>query len=150
LASHPLPQAEGQPLLCCLRLLILYFRSYPQYLKAVSSISNLRTRHAVLERDPLNMESVHGNKTSNFQNDTIRRTTHKSNSPSAVTFPPYHKHHIFEGYSMPPCSTCYFSRKTLLYCETYTCCGKSICSRSVWSYVRRNVTLLIATIEIAV
>jgi hypothetical protein len=49
-------QAEGPPLIGSLRLLIQYIRSYPPYLEAVSSIRNLRTRHAVMTRDPPNME----------------------------------------------------------------------------------------------
>jgi hypothetical protein len=34
---------------------IQYFRSYPPYLKAVCSIRNLRARHTVVTRDPLNV-----------------------------------------------------------------------------------------------
>jgi hypothetical protein len=52
----PNPQAGGPPLVGCPRLLIQYIRSYPPYLDAFSSIRNLRTRHAVVTRDPLNME----------------------------------------------------------------------------------------------
>ncbi|KAJ4427260.1 hypothetical protein ANN_24878 [Periplaneta americana] len=44
----PNPQAGGPPLIGCPRLLIQYIRSYPPYLEAVSSIRNLRTRHAVV------------------------------------------------------------------------------------------------------
>jgi hypothetical protein len=39
----------------CPWLLIQYIRSYPPYLEAVSSILNLRTRHAMVTRDPPNM-----------------------------------------------------------------------------------------------
>jgi hypothetical protein len=47
----PNPQA-GEPFLVgCARLLILYIRSYPPYLEAVSSIRNLRTRQTVATRD---------------------------------------------------------------------------------------------------
>jgi hypothetical protein len=52
----PNPQAGGPPLVGCPRLLIQYIRSYPPYLDGVSSIRNLRTRHAVVTRDPPNME----------------------------------------------------------------------------------------------
>jgi hypothetical protein len=51
----PNPQAGRQPVVGCPRLLIQYIRSYPPYLEAVSSIRNLRTRHAVVTRDSLNM-----------------------------------------------------------------------------------------------
>jgi hypothetical protein len=51
----PKPQAEGPHLACCPQLLIQYIRSYPPYLEGVSSIRNLRTRHAVVTRDPPNM-----------------------------------------------------------------------------------------------
>jgi hypothetical protein len=33
-----------------------YIHSYPPYLEAFSSIRNLRMHHAVVTRDPLNME----------------------------------------------------------------------------------------------
>jgi hypothetical protein len=36
-------------------MLIQYIRSYPPYLEAVSSLRKLRTRHAVVRRDPPNM-----------------------------------------------------------------------------------------------
>jgi hypothetical protein len=52
----PNPQAGGPPLVGCPRLLNQYIRSYPPYLEAVSSIRNLRTRHAMVTRDPPNME----------------------------------------------------------------------------------------------
>jgi hypothetical protein len=51
----PNPQAGGPPLAGCPRLLIQYIRSYAPYLEAFSSTRNLRTRHAVVTRDPLNM-----------------------------------------------------------------------------------------------
>jgi hypothetical protein len=51
----PNPQAGGPPLVGCPRLIIQYIRSYPPYLEAFSSIRNLRTRHAVVTRDPLNL-----------------------------------------------------------------------------------------------
>jgi len=38
-------QAGGSPFVGCRRLLIQYIRSFPQYLEAVCSISNPRTRH---------------------------------------------------------------------------------------------------------
>jgi hypothetical protein len=39
----------------CPRLRIQYIRSYPPYLEGVSSIRNLRTRHAVVTKDTPNM-----------------------------------------------------------------------------------------------
>jgi hypothetical protein len=51
----PNPHAGGPPVVGCPRLLIQYICSYPPYLEAVPSIRNLRTRHAVVTRDPLNM-----------------------------------------------------------------------------------------------
>jgi hypothetical protein len=53
----PNPQAGGPLLVSCSRLLIQYIGSYPPYLEAISSIRNLRARHAVVTRDPPNMES---------------------------------------------------------------------------------------------
>jgi hypothetical protein len=45
----------------CPRLLIKYNGSYPPCLEAVSSMCNLRTRHAVVTSDPLNMAfTFHG------------------------------------------------------------------------------------------
>jgi hypothetical protein len=55
LAPAPNPQAGGPPTVGCPRLRIRYIRSYPPYLKAVSSIRNPRTRHAVVTVDPLNV-----------------------------------------------------------------------------------------------
>jgi hypothetical protein len=52
----PNPQAGGPPLVGCPLLLIQYICSYPPYMEAVSSIRNLSTRHAVVTRDPPNME----------------------------------------------------------------------------------------------
>jgi hypothetical protein len=52
----PNPQAGGSPLVGSPRLLIQYIRSYPPYLEGVSSIRNVRTRHAVVTRDPPNMD----------------------------------------------------------------------------------------------
>jgi hypothetical protein len=57
----PNPLAGGPPLVDCPRLLIEYIRSYPPYLEAVSSIRNLRTRRAVVTRDPRNMELIYTN-----------------------------------------------------------------------------------------
>jgi hypothetical protein len=54
----PNPQAGGPPLIGCPRLLFQYIRSYPPYLEAVSSIHNLRMRHAMVTRDPPNMERI--------------------------------------------------------------------------------------------
>jgi hypothetical protein len=55
IAPTPHPQAGGPPLVGCPSLLIQYIHSYPLYLEAVSSIHNLRTRHAMVTRDPPNM-----------------------------------------------------------------------------------------------
>jgi hypothetical protein len=52
----PNPQAGGPPYVGCRRLLIQYILSCPPYLEAVSSIRNLRTRHAVVTTDPPNIE----------------------------------------------------------------------------------------------
>jgi hypothetical protein len=52
----PNPQAGGPPLVGCPRLLVQYIRSYPPKLEGVSSIRNLRTRHAVMTRDPPNID----------------------------------------------------------------------------------------------
>jgi hypothetical protein len=46
------PQARGPPLVDCQLLLIQYILGYHPYLKGVSPIRNLRTRHAVVTRDP--------------------------------------------------------------------------------------------------
>jgi hypothetical protein len=51
-------QAGEPPLVACPRLLIQYIRSCPPKLEGVSSIRNLRTRHAVVTRDPPNMGST--------------------------------------------------------------------------------------------
>jgi hypothetical protein len=58
LAPPPNPQAGRPPLVGCPRLLIQYIRSYPPYLEAFSSNRNLRTRHAVVTRDPLNNQHL--------------------------------------------------------------------------------------------
>jgi hypothetical protein len=50
LAPRPTPKLEDQPL-SAVRDCI-----YPAYLQAVSSIRNLRTRHAVVTRGPPNMD----------------------------------------------------------------------------------------------
>jgi abortive infection bacteriophage resistance protein len=47
----PNPQAGGPPPVGSPQLLIQYIRSYPPYLKAVSSIRNLKAHHAVVTRD---------------------------------------------------------------------------------------------------
>jgi hypothetical protein len=49
-SPKPNPQGGGPPLIGCPLLLIQYIRSYPPYLEVVSSIRNLRTRHAVVIR----------------------------------------------------------------------------------------------------
>jgi hypothetical protein len=55
LAPPPNLKAGGPPTVGCPRLIIQYIRSYPPYLQAVSSVRNLRTRHAVVTGDPPNM-----------------------------------------------------------------------------------------------
>jgi hypothetical protein len=51
----PNTQTGGPPLVSCPRLRIQHIRSYSPYLEAVSSIRYLRSPHAVVTRDPLNM-----------------------------------------------------------------------------------------------
>jgi hypothetical protein len=51
----PNPHAGGPPPVGCMRLLVQYIRSYPSYLEGVSSMHNLRMRHAMVTRDPPNM-----------------------------------------------------------------------------------------------
>jgi hypothetical protein len=53
---HSQPPNWGPPLVGCPPLLIQYIRSYPSYPEAVFSIRNLRTRHAVVTRDQLNVD----------------------------------------------------------------------------------------------
>jgi hypothetical protein len=50
------PQAGVPPLVGCSRLLIQCIHRHPPHLEAVSSIRNLRKRHAVVTRDQLNNE----------------------------------------------------------------------------------------------
>jgi hypothetical protein len=52
----PNPRTGGSPRVGCPRLIIQYIRSYPPYLEAVSSTRYLRTSHAVVTGDPLNIE----------------------------------------------------------------------------------------------
>jgi hypothetical protein len=52
---HAQPQAGGPPLVGCPLLLVQYIRSDSPKLEGISSICNLRTRHAVVGRDPPNM-----------------------------------------------------------------------------------------------
>jgi hypothetical protein len=51
LAPRPTPKLEDHPL-SAVSTAIQYIRSYPPYLETISSIRNLRTRHAVVTRDP--------------------------------------------------------------------------------------------------
>jgi hypothetical protein len=51
-------QAGGLPLVNCPWLFIQYICSYPPYLEAIPSIRNVRTRHAVVTKDPLNMDNI--------------------------------------------------------------------------------------------
>jgi hypothetical protein len=55
----PNSQAGGPSVIGCPRLLLQYISSYPPHLEAVSSIRNLRTRHAVVIKDSLNTERTH-------------------------------------------------------------------------------------------
>jgi hypothetical protein len=55
LPPRPTPEAGGPPFVSCMWQLIQYIRSYPPYLKGVSSIHNLVMRHSVVTRDPPNM-----------------------------------------------------------------------------------------------
>jgi hypothetical protein len=48
----PSPQVGGPPLVGYPRLLIQYIRSYFLYHEVVSCIRNLRTRHAMVTKDP--------------------------------------------------------------------------------------------------
>jgi hypothetical protein len=48
-------RAGAPPLVGCQLLLIQYIHSYPPYLEDISSICNLRMRHALVTRDPPNM-----------------------------------------------------------------------------------------------
>jgi hypothetical protein len=52
----PNPQAGGPPVVGCPRLFIQYIRTYSPDLGDVTLIRNLRTRHAIVTRDPLKME----------------------------------------------------------------------------------------------
>jgi hypothetical protein len=65
LASRPNSQAGASSLVGCPRLLIQYIHSYSSYLEAVSSIDNLRTRHAVVTKNPLYMDPIHYSTTRN-------------------------------------------------------------------------------------
>jgi hypothetical protein len=56
LATRLTLHAGGPPLVGSPRLLIQYIHSYPPCLEGVSSIRNMRTRHAVVTRDPPNMD----------------------------------------------------------------------------------------------
>jgi hypothetical protein len=51
----PKTKAGRSPLVGCPRLFSQYIRSYLSYLEADSSNRNLKTRHAVVTSDPLNM-----------------------------------------------------------------------------------------------
>jgi hypothetical protein len=55
LSLRPTPKLKDPPFLSCPRLFIHYIRSYSPHLEAVSSIRNLRTRHALVTWDPPNM-----------------------------------------------------------------------------------------------
>jgi len=54
----PTSKLENNPLPAVPQLLIQYIHSYPPYLEAFSSIHNLRMCHAVVTRDPPNMEPL--------------------------------------------------------------------------------------------
>jgi hypothetical protein len=55
IAPRPTPKLEGHPLSAVRDYLFNIFAVTPPYLESLSSIRNLRTRHAVVTRDPLNM-----------------------------------------------------------------------------------------------
>jgi hypothetical protein len=55
LAPRPTPKLEDPTMSAVLDCLFNIFPSYAPYLEAVSSIRNLRTRHAVVTRDPFSM-----------------------------------------------------------------------------------------------
>jgi hypothetical protein len=58
---RPNLQPTEPPPVCCPRLPNQHNGSYPPYLEAVSSICNLRARHALVTWDTLNMAfTVHG------------------------------------------------------------------------------------------
>jgi hypothetical protein len=52
-------KAGGVPLVGCPRMLIQYIRSNPPYLEAVSSIRNLRTRHAMVTGELFNLARIY-------------------------------------------------------------------------------------------
>jgi hypothetical protein len=54
----PNPQAGGPPLIGCPRLLIQYIRSHLLYLDIITSIRNLRTRHAMVTRGSINTDII--------------------------------------------------------------------------------------------
>jgi hypothetical protein len=71
LAPRPTPKLEDHPLSAVRDCLFNIFApNIPPYPEAVSSIRNLRTRYAVVTRDPLNMV-YHSNKTGYFKNSFI-------------------------------------------------------------------------------
>jgi hypothetical protein len=59
LATLPTPKLENHPLSAVRDCLFNIFAAL--YLEAVSSIRNLRTRHAVVTRDPTNMKDIREN-----------------------------------------------------------------------------------------
>jgi hypothetical protein len=78
-SSTPNPQAGWSPLVGCPELLIQYIRSYPPYLEAVSSIRNLRTRHAVVTRAHLTWEG-----TNKYGKCKIRWRDNIKTNPNAI------------------------------------------------------------------
>jgi hypothetical protein len=70
-------QAGRPPLVGCPRLLNQCIHSYPPYLEGVSSIRNLRTRHAVVTRDQLNAYLYPSQSTIRMiKSSTMRWTVH--------------------------------------------------------------------------
>jgi hypothetical protein len=48
------PASGGAPLVVCPRLFIQYIPTYPTYLETVSFTRKLKSRHALVTKEPLN------------------------------------------------------------------------------------------------
>jgi hypothetical protein len=77
LAPPPNRQATGPLLVGYPGLLIQYIHSYHPYLKASSTIHNLRKQHTVLKRDPLNMATTLFKLISSLTNSPRLRPVHE-------------------------------------------------------------------------
>jgi hypothetical protein len=96
----PNPQAGGPPLVGCPRLLIRYIRSYSTYLEAVSSIHNLRTRHAVVTRDlTWTLREEHKRKV--FENRVLRRMFGPKRDEATGDWRKLHNEELHNFYSSP-------------------------------------------------